>query len=121
MQIEAREKLRARMMLYQTLNFIPPPLAGVHPSQSLLRTKPYANMRPTQALFRRIRNFQLTTKQGPKDYYKGTGSGRMGDHTKYGGYIVNYDRVRTYCVPQNLDSFKVCLKNSYGSGVRPRG
>jgi len=78
-------------------------------------------MRPTQALFRRIRNFQLTTKQGPKDYYKGTGSGRMGDHTKYGGYIVNYDRVRTYCVPQNLDSFKVCLKNSYGSGVRPRG
>jgi len=68
-------------------------------------------MRPTQALFRRIRNFQLTTKQGPKDYYKGTGSGRMGDHTKYGGYIVNYDRVRTYCVPQNLDSFKVCRHN----------
>lgn len=64
-------------------------------------------MRATQVLFRRIRQFQLTTKQGPKDYYKGTGSGRMGDHTKYGGYIVNYDRVRTYVVPQGLDSFKV--------------
>jgi len=74
-------------------------------------------MRATQALFRRIRNFQLTTKQGPKDYYKGTGSGRMGDHTKYGGYIVNYDRVRTYCVPQNLNSFKVSRHCSYGYGV----
>jgi len=65
-------------------------------------------MKPTAALFRRIRQFQLTTKQGPKDYYKGTRSGRMGDHTKHGGYVVNYDRVRTYVVPEGLASFKVC-------------
>lgn len=66
-------------------------------------------MKPTRILFRHIRRYQLTTKQGPKDYYKGTRSGRMGDHTKYGGYIVNYDRVRTYVVPEGLSSFKVRL------------
>lgn len=32
----------------------------------------------------------------------------MGDHTKHGGYVVNYDRVRTYVVPQGLKDFKVC-------------
>ena len=64
-------------------------------------------MRATQALFRRVRHFQLTTKQGPKDYYKGTGSGRMGRHTKHGGYRIDYRLVRTYVVPSGLDKFKV--------------
>ena len=45
----------------------------------------------------------------------------MGDHTKYGGYIVNYDRVRTYCVPQNLDSFKVCRHIFHTRKVRNVG
>jgi len=106
MLIEARENLRVRT--YDVPDFVTLNNHHLLYISPLSYPTPSPEMRPTQALFRRIRNFQLTTKQGPKDYYKGTGSGRMGDHTKYGGYIVNYDRVRTYCVPQNLDSFKVC-------------
>jgi large subunit ribosomal protein L41 len=42
-----------------------------------------------------------------KGFYKGTGSGSMGDHTKHGGYIINWDKVRTYVVPDGLDQFPV--------------
>lgn len=33
----------------------------------------------------------------------------MGSHTKHGGYIIDWDKVRTYVVPQNLKDFKVGL------------
>lgn len=64
-------------------------------------------MRATEVLMRRLRHFQLTTKNGPKDYYKGTRSGAMGQHTNKGGYKVNFDKVRTYVVPEGLRDFKV--------------
>ena len=56
-------------------------------------------MRPTNPLLRRVRHLNLTTKQGPHNYYKGNRTGSMGEHTKYGGYVVNYDKVRTYVPP----------------------
>ena len=31
----------------------------------------------------------------------------MGRHTKHGGYIVDYDKVRTYVVPEGLKDFNV--------------
>lgn len=31
----------------------------------------------------------------------------MGRHTKYGGYVIEWNKVRTYAVPQNLKDFKV--------------
>jgi hypothetical protein len=31
----------------------------------------------------------------------------MGDHTKWGGYIVDWRKVRTYVAPERLDAFKV--------------
>jgi len=40
-----------------------------------------------------------------KGYYKGTGSGSMGRHTKHGGYIIEWEKVRTYVVPPNLKDF----------------
>ncbi len=50
----------------------------------------------------------LNTKSARKGYYKGTGTGSMGDHTKYGGYVINWDKVRTYIPPStNLKDFKV--------------
>ena len=64
-------------------------------------------MRATSPLLRRIRHIQLTGKTGPRGYYKGTRSGSMGSHTKHGGYIVDFDKVRTYVVPTTLDSCKV--------------
>ncbi|KAL7270362.1 60S ribosomal protein L27, mitochondrial [Rhizina undulata] len=57
-------------------------------------------MRPTAALARSIRRLQLTTKQVNGGYYKGTGSGSMGRHTKHGGYIIDWNKVRTYVVPE---------------------
>jgi hypothetical protein len=68
-------------------------------------------MRPTQALFKRIRRLALTTKKARKGYYKGTGSGSTGRHTQHGGYIIEWEKVRTYVVPPNLSTFKVDIQS----------
>jgi large subunit ribosomal protein L41 len=31
----------------------------------------------------------------------------MGRHTKHGGYIIEWEKVRTYAVPMGLKEFKV--------------
>jgi large subunit ribosomal protein L41 len=72
---------------------------------------------------------QLTAKKGHNFYkgklellfkfgsiiltcFKGTGSGAMGRHTKNGGYLVDWNKVRTFVVP-DLENFAVCpLKNN---------
>ena len=63
--------------------------------------------KPTQPLYKRLRRLALTTKQVNGGYYKGTGSGTMGQHTKYGGFVIDWRKVRTYIVPQDLKDFKV--------------
>ena len=64
-------------------------------------------MQPTRILQgMRYRKLRLTTKDVNKGYYKGTGTGSMGRHTKYGGYIIEWNKVRTYVCP-NLEGFKV--------------
>ncbi|KAH3900551.1 probable 54S ribosomal protein L27, mitochondrial [Saccharomycodes ludwigii] len=42
----------------------------------------------------------LTTKDGNKTMYKGTRSSGIGRHTKKGLYIINWNKVRTFVVPQ---------------------
>lgn len=67
-------------------------------------------MQPTASLLARIsRKLRLTTKQSSVrgGYYKGTGSGAMGRHTKHGGYIIDPAKVRTYVVPSGLNESKV--------------
>ena len=78
-----------------------------------------ATMRATQPLFKRLRRLALTTKQTNKGFYKGTGSGSMGRHTKHGDYKLEYHKVRTYKVPANLQDFKVrtTLQSFYLLGV----
>ncbi|KAI9885213.1 MAG: hypothetical protein M1823_002985 [Watsoniomyces obsoletus] len=61
--------------------------------------------KPTQPLFRRLRRLALTTKQVNGGYYKGNRSGSMGRHTKWGGYVIEWNKVRTYVVPSNLKDF----------------
>lgn len=67
--------------------------------------------KPTQALGRalgrRFRKLRLTTKDVNKGFYKGTRTGRMGTHDKWGGYQIDYSLVRTYVVPKSLDEFSV--------------
>ena len=56
---------------------------------------------------RRFRKLPLTTKDINKGFYKGTGTGSMGQHTKFGGYIIDWQKVRTYAVPAGLNDFRV--------------
>ncbi len=63
-------------------------------------------MKPTLPLQRAIRRLPLTTKQGPHNYYKGNRTGSMGRHTKWGGYIIDWKKVRTYVCP-DLSGFRV--------------
>ncbi|KAF4635861.1 hypothetical protein G7Y89_g2231 [Cudoniella acicularis] len=64
-------------------------------------------MKPTQSLSKAVQRLALNTKNANKGYYKGTGTGSTGSHTKHGGYIINWEKVRTYVVPQNLKDFKL--------------
>jgi large subunit ribosomal protein L41 len=75
-------------------------------------------MKPSPVLLKRVARMSLNTKQANKGFYKGTGSGSMGSHTKYGGYRIDWDKVRTYVVPKNLKDFKVRhqLKSSREGG-----
>ncbi|KAK6202610.1 mitochondrial 54S ribosomal protein YmL27 [Scheffersomyces amazonensis] len=41
----------------------------------------------------------LTTKQGNKNYYKGTRSSGIGRLNKHARYLINWSKVRTYVVP----------------------
>lgn len=61
-------------------------------------------MRPTQALaVGRYRHLKLTTKDVGKGFYKGNRTGAMGRHNKYGGYLIDWKKVRTYVVPDIKD------------------
>ncbi|KAK4454075.1 mitochondrial ribosomal protein L27-domain-containing protein [Podospora aff. communis PSN243] len=64
-------------------------------------------MQPTRILQgMRYRKLRLTTKDVNKGYYKGVGTGSMGRHTKYGTYVIEWEKVRTYVVPP-LEGFKL--------------
>ncbi len=76
-------------------------------------------MRPTQILsVGRYRHLKLTTKDVGKGFYKGNRTGSMGRHTKYGGYVIEWNKVRTYAVPQNLKDFKVRISDPRQGGKR---
>lgn len=62
-------------------------------------------MQPTRPLLSRaVRRLPLTSKQAGPNYYKGYGGGAMGSHTRRGGYILDYSKIRTYVVP-DLEGF----------------
>jgi len=61
--------------------------------------------KPSQPMMARLR---LTTKQVNGGYYKGTRSGSMGYFAKNGSYVIDWKKVRTYVVPEDLEQFKVC-------------
>jgi hypothetical protein len=66
-------------------------------------------------MFRRYRKLPLTTKDINKGFYKGNRTGSMGRHTKFGGYVIEWEKVRTYVVPEGMAQFKV----SEGSLFQP--
>jgi large subunit ribosomal protein L41 len=60
--------------------------------------------KPSQPMMARLR---LTTKQVLGGYYKGNRTGSMGYFAKNGSYVIDWKKVRTFVVPDNLDEFKV--------------
>lgn len=46
----------------------------------------------------------LTTKQGNKNFYKGTRSTGIGHMDNWGGYHIKYEKVRTFVVPESLET-----------------
>ncbi|KAK0707541.1 hypothetical protein B0H67DRAFT_685842 [Lasiosphaeris hirsuta] len=64
-------------------------------------------MQPTRILQgMRYRKMALTTKDMNKGFYKGNRTGNVGRHTKYGGFSVEWPKVRTYVCP-SLEGFKL--------------
>ncbi|EGC49673.1 50S ribosomal protein [Histoplasma capsulatum var. duboisii H88] len=60
--------------------------------------------KPTSRLNARLR---LTTKQVNGGYYKGNRTGNVGFFgKKKGTYFIDWRKVRTYVVPEGLDTFK---------------
>ncbi|CAK9438616.1 mitochondrial 54S ribosomal protein mL41 [Lodderomyces beijingensis] len=76
-------------------------------TQSLLR-RPWKTYRDGTIFYGQLKSgskrHPLTTKQGNKNYYKGTRSSGIGSLDSRGRYHVNWDKVRTYVVPANLNS-----------------
>ncbi|KAG5294602.1 50S ribosomal protein YmL27 [Histoplasma ohiense] len=61
--------------------------------------------KPTSRLNARLR---LTTKQVNGGYYKGNRTGNVGFFgKKKGTYFIDWRKVRTYVVPEGLDTFKL--------------
>ncbi|OAX78382.1 hypothetical protein ACJ72_07314 [Emergomyces africanus] len=61
--------------------------------------------KPTSSLNARLR---LTTKQVNGGYYKGNRTGNVGYFgKKKGTYFIDWRKVRTYVVPEELDTFKL--------------
>ncbi|CAK9168289.1 unnamed protein product [Ilex paraguariensis] len=59
--------------------------------------------------FRRKRTSSLdilTSKRGPRDYYKGKNCIPTGFHTRKGGYVVVQEKLPNYVVP-DLTDFKL--------------
>nr|XP_043607608.1 39S ribosomal protein L41-A, mitochondrial-like [Erigeron canadensis] len=48
----------------------------------------------------------LTSKSGPRDYYKGKNCKPIGFHTRKGGYVVVQEKLPNYVVP-DLTDFKL--------------
>ncbi|KAF2261982.1 hypothetical protein CC78DRAFT_499251 [Lojkania enalia] len=63
--------------------------------------------KPTQCMLGRLRRLPLTTKQARKGFYKGNGVGMLGTIDRYGRFTVDWNRVRTFVVPRDVDVCKL--------------
>lgn len=53
----------------------------------------------TPALQGTLRRLPLSVKQAGKEYYKGNRVGSMGTITRYGNFVPDWDKIRTYVFP----------------------
>lgn len=62
---------------------------------------------PLKSLTNGARRGPITSKQGNKNFYKGKGSGSMGQWTTRGNYIVQERKLRKYVAPEDISNSKV--------------
>jgi large subunit ribosomal protein L41 len=60
--------------------------------------------KPSNPMMARLR---FTTKQVNGGFYKGNRTGAMGHFDKKGNYVIDWQKVRTYAVPEDMGDFKV--------------
>ncbi|CAI9105810.1 OLC1v1004824C2 [Oldenlandia corymbosa var. corymbosa] len=68
-----------------------------------------------RSIYRRKRTSSLdilTSKRGPRDYYKGKNCKPTGFHTRKGGYVVVPEKLPNYVVP-DLRDFKVSCSSAF--------
>jgi large subunit ribosomal protein L41 len=53
----------------------------------------------TQPLQKMLRRLPLSPKQAGKEYYKGNRVGKMGTITRYGNFVPDWSKIRTYVYP----------------------
>ncbi|KAM3159973.1 60S ribosomal protein L27, mitochondrial [Lachancea thermotolerans] len=86
----------------------PSPATLFHESPLSLLTRPWKKNRDGTLFYGVSKSGNnrtpLTTKQGNKTMYKGTRSSGIGKHTRYGGYTIQWDKVRTYVTPKNFNT-----------------
>lgn len=81
-------------------------MRSFHTTSAVLLRRPWQTFKNGQLWYGNMKTgskrHALTTKQGNKHYYKGTGSSGYGQLNKNGKYVVNWTKVRTYVVPLDL-------------------
>lgn len=86
----------------------PSTVRSFHSTASTSLRRPWQTFKDGQIWYgvttRGSKRHPLTTKQGNKHYYKGTGSSGYGKLNKNGTYIMNWQKVRTYVVPTDLQT-----------------
>ncbi|CAI7626869.1 hypothetical protein N7533_002379 [Penicillium manginii] len=60
--------------------------------------------KPSNPMMARLR---FTTKQVNGGFYKGNRTGAMGHFDRKGNYVIDWEKVRTYAVPEDLADFKL--------------
>lgn len=105
--------LQGKKVLGAAISVVRPPEHFVRsqPPRRLRLLDPYTHVGPIDSMFKpsqpMMARLRLTTKQVNGGYYKGNRTGSMGHFDHKGNYVIDWKKVRTYVVPEDLDQFKV--------------
>lgn len=86
----------------------PSGVAQFHTTLAAQLTRPWKKYRDGTLFYGQfksgLRRHPANTKLGNKNFYKGTGAAGMGRNTSTGRHVMLWQRVRTYVVPESLQT-----------------
>lgn len=87
-------------------SFSAPTQRSFHSSASALLRRPWKTYKDGTLFYGQSKSgnkrVPLSTKQGNKNYYKGTRSSSIGRLSDKGKYMIDYNRVRTFVPPADM-------------------